>query len=469
MKKILYAFACAALLLAGCQSPKKLELDTNPDPMNYVQVTVPSEKIPAEGGSLDVPVISDIPYSVSIAQKDQSWLSYTPSNGGVLFTATANPSSVLRYASVVLLNEDNYSIKRFDITQAGTDTPPVEYKTFTVTPTEISVKAYETTAYFAITADEEVTWSISQNMEQSLSVSVSEFYGSGDAIIAVSFSANTTPNELKGTLLVEAFSSEVSTPYYEVAITQAAAPEAKPAVKPAAGTVLAEWYFATSQLNILNPHFAEEVTDPLADSPGHGGCYVEPNVKGKGLLEYYNGVNKVEKGVVDEAHKRCKRSIGTYGEPVVYGTYKGDYILWTAFTEDDAPLAAGTKLRLRFTLRPNNAIVMKYWLVEYLDGDEWKVAGTTKDGDGFKYNVELFYASGSGNQTNTTIEPIVTLTSDTPYARFRIKAVSNAACETGEPVTLIDTSGALRFAGEDTNAKTPQYSVKDHPIIDVVE
>ena len=112
---------------------------------------------------------------------------------------------------------------------------------------------------------------------------------------------------------------------------------------------------------------------------------------------------------------------------------------------------------------------MKYWLVEYLDGSEWKVAGTTKDGDGFKYNVELFYASESGKQTNTTIEPTVTLTSDTPCAKFRITAVANNNSESGNPVTLIDASGALRFAGEDCNEKTPHYSVKEHPIIDVVE
>ena len=466
MKKILSLIAFGTLLFAGCQKPHKIDINTDPDPMRYVKVTVPSEKIPAEGGSLAVDVISEIPYTVSVAQKDQSWLSYVPSNGGVLFTATANASAVLRYASVALLNEESYVIQRFDIYQEGTakEDTPTQKKAFSVAPTEISVAATETTATFAITA--EVEWTVTSDNDSFVPSATS---GENNASIVVSFPANTAKQEVKAILTVKTKNPDVETAEYQVAITQAAAADQKPAVKPAAGTVLAEWYFATSQLNILNPHFAEEVTDPLADAPGNGGCYVEPNVKGKGRLEYFNGCDKVEAGIVDQAHKRCKRSIGTYGEPVVYGTYKGDYILWTAYTEDEAPLAAGTKLRLRFTLRPNHAIVMKYWLVEYLDGSEWKVAGTTKDGDGFKYNVELFYASGSGNQTNTTIEPIVTLTSDTPYARFRIKAVSNAACETGEPVTLIDTSGALRFAGEDTNAKTPQYSVKDHPIIDVVE
>lgn len=466
MKKILSLIAFGTLLFAGCQKPHKIDINTDPDPMRYVKVTVPSEKIPAEGGSLAVDVISEIPYTVSVAQKDQSWLSYVPSNGGVLFTATANASAVLRYASVALLNEESYVIQRFDIYQEGTakEDTPTQKKAFSVAPTEISVTATETTATFAITA--EVEWTVTSDNDSFVPSATS---GENNASIVVSFPANTAKQEVKAILTVKTKNPDVETAEHQVAITQAAAADQKPAVKPAAGTVLAEWYFATSQLNILNPHFAEEVTDPLADAPGNGGCYVEPNVKGKGRLEYYNGCDKVEAGIVDQAHKRCKRTIGSYGEPVVYGTYKGDYILWTAYTEDEAPLAAGTKLRLRFTLRPNHAIVMKYWLVEYLDGSEWKVAGTTKDGDGFKYNVELFYSSDSGKQTNTTIEPTVTLTSDTPCAQFRITAVANNNSESGNPVTLIDASGALRFAGEDTNAKTPQYSVKDHPIIDVVE
>ncbi len=466
MKKILYAFACAALLLAGCQSPKKLELDTDPDPMNYVQVTVPSEKIPAEGGSLSVSVISDIPYSVSVAQKDQAWLTASQTATGVTFTATANSSAVLRYASVALLNEDNYAIKRFDITQEGTakEDTPTEKKKFSVAPTDISVTATETSATFAITA--EVQWTVSSSDDTFVPSATS---GENNASITVSFPANTKKEEVKATMTVKTTDPDVEKAEYQVVITQAAAADQKPAVKPAAGTVLAEWYFATSQLNILNPHFAEEVTDPLADAPGNGGCYVEPNVKGKGRLEYYNGCDKAEAGIVDQAHNRCKRTVGKYGEPVVYGTYMGDYILWTAYTEDEAPLAAGTKLRLRFTLRPNNAIVMKYWLVEYLDGSEWKVAGTANEGDGFKYNVELKYVSESGNQINTTIEPTVTLTSDTPCAQFRITAVANNNCESGTPVTVINASGALRFAGEDCNDKTPHYSVKEHPIIDVVE
>ena len=45
MKKILSLIAFGALLLAGCQKPHKLEINTEPDPMRFVQVTVPSEKM----------------------------------------------------------------------------------------------------------------------------------------------------------------------------------------------------------------------------------------------------------------------------------------------------------------------------------------------------------------------------------------------------------------------------------------
>lgn len=467
MKKYISLFLCAALAVIAC---KEIVPDNGPEEYAGSRASVElstTERIPAEGGTLVATVRRSPAFTLSYP-KTVDWLSLSQADSVVTVSVKANPSAVARYAHVSVIDKElQISVTSFDVVQNGNekDTEPVKYKAFSAGPETITVAGKETSAVISVTA-EDVAWTVTSDNPAFVPEPAS---GNASATVTVKFPANESKNEVKANITVSTSATDVRTPSYTIAITQQPGAEAKPPVKPAAGTVLAEWYFATSQVDILAVHFNEAVTDDLADAPGNGGCYVEPNVKGKGRLEYYNGIDKAAAGVVDQAHKRCKRSIGSYGEPVVYGTYKDDYILWTAYTETEAPLAAGTKLALNFVLRPNNFFIMKYWLVEYLDGEEWKVAGDTKDGADFKYNVELFYAEGTGNQTNTLINPVVTLTKDTEAAMFRITAVSNAGCMDGAPVTLINKSHALRFAGEDCNANTPDYSVKEHPMIKVVE
>ncbi len=455
MKKILYAFACAALLLAGCQSPKKLELDTDPDPMNYVQVTVPSEKIPAEGGSLDVAVISDIPYSVSVSQKDLAWLTASQTASGVTFTATANSSAVLRYASVALLNEDNYAIKRFDITQEGTD---VEPKAFAVEKEAISVRAGETTTSFNVMADSDVAWTVLSDQPSFVPTPAS---GNGNGTITVTFPVNATSNPVVANLIVATKTVPVKKNSYTVVLTQEGA---KVPVKPAPG-VLAEWHFKIDNTNTLNVHFNEEYATATL-TPGNGGLYVEPNVQGKGRIEYYYDVDKTALLEGGDG-KGCRRWIGSYGEVCVNGSWPGDYVLWTA--EADAPLAAGTKLHIIYTIRPNNNEVMKYWKLEYLDGTTWKLAKEAKQIGDITYTEEFFYTAGSGKQTNSTVEATVTLSADTEVAQFKMTCVKNAAAGDGTEVQKLAGGYTLRFAGEDCNDKTPHYSVTQHPLIEVVE
>lgn len=469
MKKYISLFLCAALALASCQNltPEKIVPNEEYAGSRASVELSSADPIPAEGGTITAKVHRSPAFEVSLP-KTADWVTISQSDSTLSITAKANPSAVVRHAHVSIIDKElQISVTSFDVVQAGTDKDekPITYKGFSAGPETVSVAAKETSAIITVTA-EDVPWTITSSNPAFTADPAS---GNSNASVTISFPANTTKEEVSTVITVSTTSEEVRTQAFTITITQEAAKDEKEAVKPAPGTVLAEWYFATSQVDALAAHFSEAVTDDLADAPGNGGVWVEPNVSGNGRLEYYNGIDKAAAGIVDKAHKRCKRAIGSYGEPVVYGTYKGDYILWTAYAENESPLAAGTKLSLYFVLRPNNFLVMKYWLVEYLDGNEWKVAGTAKEADGFKYNVELTYAEGSGNQTNTVINPVVTLSKDTEAAIFRITATSDAGCMDGAPVTLINASHALRFAGEDCNANTPQYSVKEHPMIKVVE
>lgn len=468
MKKYINLFLCAALALAACTPIKPNEQPADEYLGNKARVELStSERIPAEGGTLVATVRRSPEFEISIP-KNAEWLSCSQVDSVVTVKVSANTSAVARYARIGVIDKElQISVTSFEVIQNGSekDVEPIKYKAFSAGPETITVAGKETATIISVTADDAVAWTVTSDNTAFVPNPTS---GSGNATIKVSFPANTTKNEVKAAITVSTTSTEVRNNSYAISITQEPGAEVKPAVKPAPGTVLAEWYFCKAQTEALAAHFSEAVSDELADAPGNGGCYVEPNVSGKGRLEYYNGCDKAAAGVVDQAHKRCKRAVGSYGEPCPYGTYKDDYILWTAYTESEAPIAAGTKLHLFFALRPNKAFIMKYWLIEYLDGEEWKPALETKDGDGFKYNVELFFASGAGNETNTFIEPTVTLTKDTEAAKFRITAVSNIGAD-GTKVEVITAAGALRFSGEDCNANTPEYSVKRHPVIDVVQ
>ena len=468
MKKYISLFLCAAFAFAACQSlnPDKI-VPTEEYAGSRASVELSTaDPLPAEGGTLKATVHRSPAFEASLP-KTADWITCSQADSVLTLTVKANPSAVTRHAHVSIIDKElKISVTSFDIVQAGNEkeVEPIKYKDFSAGPESIAVGAKETSAVFTITA-EEVPWTITSDNPSFVPDPAS---GSGNATVTVSFPANTKKEEVKAVLTVATTATDVREQSFTVTITQEPGSDEKPAEKPAPGTVLAEWYFCIAQTDILALHFNEAVKDELADAPGNGGCYVEPNVSGKGRLEYYNGCDKAATGVVDQAHKRCKRAVGTYGEPCAYGTYKDDYILWTAYTESGAPIAAGTKLHLFFALRPNKAFIMKYWLIEYLDGEEWKPALTVKDGDGFKYNVELFYASGQGNETNTFIEPTVTLSKDTEAAKFRMTATSNIGAD-GTAVTVISAAGALRFSGEDCNANTPEYSVTRHPIIDVVQ
>ena len=63
----------------------------------------------------------------------------------------------------------------------------------------------------------------------------------------------------------------------------------------------------------------------------------------------------------------------------------------------------------------------------------------------------------------------MTLSADTEVAQFKMTCVKNAAAGDGTEVQKLAGGDTLRFAGEDCNAKTPHYSVTQHPLIEVVE
>ena len=456
MNKYITLLSAAVLLLAGCinESAKKVEI-LDEYAGAKTKVTMAADPIPAEGGTLVATVSTEVPFEVSLA-KTATWLTAAKSSDQITFTATANPSAEKRWTSIVLVDPDtHFAITSFDVVQAGTE-KVVVIKKFYVSTEELAALASQTESSFSVTA--EVPWTaVSDNAD----FTVSPASGDGDALVKITYPANTVTEQKIVHITVATTAEDVQTQSYTIVLTQEAGKEVSPAVKPAPGTVLAEWEFETAQAEALRAGGFEKVSAEEDNAIGNGGSpYVPSNVSGKGRLEYYNGIDKTAKST-----KKNKSRIGERGEPCIYCVWVGDSILWTA--EIDAPLAAGTKFKLNFALRPNTGTIMKYWQCEFLDGDEWKALGEPI--------VLEYHASAAGTaedpkQINCLIEKTATLTKDTPCAQFRFTSTQNAQCGDGSPLEAL-TGDALRFAGKwlEASAEQQYLQVPENPKIVVVE
>ena len=457
MKKYISLFLCAALAIAACTP----EAPENNVPEEYagsrasVELST-TDRLPAEGGTLIAKVHRSPEFTVSVP-KTADWLSVSQADSTVTVNVKANSSAVARAAHLSIIDKElNISVTSFDVVQNGTEKEVVR-KSLLVSTQSILAKAEDTSASFSITSD--VAWTVSSSNPAFVPDPAS---GEGDATVTVNFPANTVPEAVTALITVSTTDEGVLNNELVVTITQEAGKADNPAVKPAPGTVLAEWEFETAQTEALRAGGIEGVSLDDDNLPGNvGNPYVPALVSGKGKLEYFNGTDKSA-----YATKKHKRRIGTRGELCVYGSWKDDYILWTASTENDAPLAAGTKIQVNFALRPNGAGVMRDWKCEVLDGDTWKELESVQ----LEFHPNAAGTEADPKQVNAIIIRSATLTKDTPDACFRFTCTSqfNSA---GVELTELVKGDALRFAGKYLEATEADayLQVPENPKIMVVE
>ncbi len=458
MKKLFYII-CSAAVLFGCTPTSNNSIDFSDYEGNQVKVTLSSEAaIPAEGGSVTATVSTNMDFDVRIPEKD-SWLTFSRADSVLTFTASANTASTLRYTSAAIVDtQRDIIMTRIEIQQAGTEKEVVK-KTFSVSPTSISVDADKTSSSFSVSGD--VSWTVKSD---NASFVPSPASGSGNGTVTVSFPANTnTESEVTANLTVSTEDDAYVTSY-TVTITQAKAKAAGlDPVKPAAGTVLAEWEFETAQIENLRKGGIEKVSLDDDNKPGNvGDPYFNSQVSGNGKLEYFNGSDKSAYST-----KKHKRRVGTRGEPCIYGTWVNDYFIWSAPTESGAPLATGTKIKLNFALRPNGAGVMRDWKCEVLDGEEWKEL----DGVTLVYNSGGDKTLENPTEVNAIITRTYTLTKNTEKAAFRFTCTSQVN-SAGSEISELVKGDALRFAGKFLEAVTDyelNLQVPENPKIMVVE
>ena len=457
MKKFISIFLCAALAFAAC-GPVVPDNGNEPEEYagNRVKVSKSSEEsIPADGGSLTV-TLSDCPDFTASLPKTATWLNCSQSGNTLTFSASANTSSALRYANVSIIDKElNIAITNFDVIQAGTAKEIVR-KSFQVSTQSLLAKADDTSASFTVST--EVAWTVSSSNPAFVP---SPSSGEGNGTVTVSFPVNSVPEEVTAVITVSTTDEAVVNKELMVTIKQEAGKPNNPAVKPAPGTVLAEWEFDTPQVDALKAGGIESVSLDDDNAPGNvGNPYIPSNVSGKGKLEYFNGSDKSSVST-----KKPKRRIGERGELAVYCSWEGDWFTWTA--ETDAPLAAGTKFQLNFVLRPSHEDTPKYWKCEYLDGDKWVELETIS----LEFHKDAAGTAEDPKQINTFIKETATLTADTPYAQFRFTCTQNARCYDGAPVPALTSKYVLRFAGKwsDATDENKYLQVPENPKIVVVE
>lgn len=106
--------------------------------------------------------------------------------------------------------------------------------------------------------------------------------------------------------------------------------------------------------------------------------------------------------------------------PRVTGPWPGDYWLFYG----NGAIKAGSEVHIAFEAR-TSATGHKFWILEFLDGSEWRPAGetftTTEPGEEVVYT----HAMNADGATNVQADQVVKYRKNTEHAQFRFRCVAN--------------------------------------------
>ena len=210
-----------------------------------------------------------------------------------------------------------------------------------------------------------------------------------------------------------------------------------------------KWAFSADRMSEYADFFGG-TAGKLDKAAGDGGMYVPANAStsGTGTIKYV----QVDKTEVDKDGKASRITGGT-GHPYVTGAWPGDYWLFTA--TDGTVYPAGTKLHIYFQTRIS-ATGLRYWMLEYFDGNGWQPAGETQTatvGDGtVTYNIDV----STNSKQNSIVDYTYTLAAPCKDMQFRYRCVANF---TGQSkVITAPNGGTNRIAGAE-DGTSPVFEV----------
>lgn len=209
-------------------------------------------------------------------------------------------------------------------------------------------------------------------------------------------------------------------------------------------TVLAAWDLSSEGMKTYADTWGGVDPGTYDKNAGDGGKFIAANAAGNGKLTYV----QIDKNEID-VNNKARRICGGTGEPYVEGQWVGDSWNLTA----EAAVPAGSLVGASFASRASGT-GLKYWIVEYLDGDTWKPALPTKTvevgGQTITYNVEHM------NTTEFKIEFVVSTTVDMSTFHIRETCLSNAQAKAGDLLEA-PNGGTMRLKGADLSPKIVMF------------
>ena len=215
-------------------------------------------------------------------------------------------------------------------------------------------------------------------------------------------------------------------------------------VTKAKANVLAAWDLSSEGMKVYADTWGGIDPGTYDKNAGDGGKYIAANAGGQGMLTYV----QIDKNEVD-INGKARRVCGGTGEPYVEGQWVGDSWNLTA----EATIPAGSLVGASFASRASGT-GLKYWIVEYLDGDTWKPALPTQtvevNGETITYNVEHM------NTANFEINFVVSTTVDMSVFHVRETCLSNAQAKAGDLLEA-PNGGTMRLKGGDLSPKIVMF------------
>ena len=176
---------------------------------------------------------------------------------------------------------------------------------------------------------------------------------------------------------------------------------------------------------------------------GDGGAYVDATY-GNGRITYY----QADKTGFDVKDSNIYRQMNDELDLVCKGNWVGDYWLFTSSRDGKATIPAGSQFEFKFSTRISSAAPF-LWIVEYLDGTEWKPAMETSvktvDGKEVVYNIEY---------SNTDVlNHECFITTSVAMPEFKVRIVAAVAARYNGTIDAKPSGGNHRIKGADLSPR----------------
>lgn len=143
----------------------------------------------------------------------------------------------------------------------------------------------------------------------------------------------------------------------------------------------------------------------------------------EGKIEAVQGLGYIEYLPFDLAHtddnKKYKLDVSD-NSPRCTGPWPGDYWLFYGI----GSIKAGSEVRIAFEAR-TSATGHKFWRLEYLDGEVWKVAGEAKTTNEPGEEIIYTHAMAADGSTNIPVEAEVKFNKNVEHCQFRFICAAN--------------------------------------------